>query len=250
MIRALCIVLCACALTGCAARRHLATRDTPSPPATTPSPDPAWTTIGRSTRNRPLEARTVGRGPRRVYLIGGIHGDEPEGQAAALAIAANPPPGATLRILKDLNPDGTAARTRTNARGRDLNRNWPAATFRPGNTSGPRALSEPEADALARDLTAFVPDIILVFHSSRSGPFVNHDGPASELAADFADAARSSDPRWRVVPDMGYPTPGSMGSYFGIDKRLPILTIEFRRGQDPDSTLKAARAGIDALTAR
>lgn len=52
---------------------------------------------------------------------------------------------------------------------------------------------------------------------------------------------------WRIVADMGYATPGSLGTFMGIDRNIPILTIEFRRGQDPDAVLRAARAGFHAL---
>jgi murein peptide amidase A len=208
---------------------------------------PAWQVIGHSINNRPLEAATFGRGPNRVYLIGGIHGDEPEGQLAAVTATAAFPRSATVRVLRDANPDGTRARTRGNTTGRDLNRNWPASNFRASHASGQTPLSEPETAALHRDLHVFAPHVVIVFHSSRSGPFVNYDGPAAHLARAFAAAAAKDDPRWRVVPDMGYPTPGSLGSYIGRDRGIPILTIEFRRGQDAGSAWVAARAGLAAV---
>lgn len=38
----------------------------------------------------------------------------------------------TLRVFEDMNPDGTHASSRFNARGVDLNRNFPASNFRSG----------------------------------------------------------------------------------------------------------------------
>lgn len=232
------LILTCLVLGGCAS-----TRSSERPAA------PAWQEIGRSINDRPLEAATFGRGPTRIYLIGGIHGDEPEGQLAAAVLSASIPRSATVRILRDANPDGTWAKTRGNAAGRDLNRNWPASNFRPSHASGEKPLSEPETAALHRDLHAFAPHVVIVFHSIRSGPFVNYDGPAEHLARAFATAAARKDPRWRVVPDMGYPTPGSLGSHIGRDRKIPILTVEFRRGQDDASALIAARAGIEAVCA-
>jgi len=67
------------------------------------------------------------------------------------------------------------------------------------------------------------------------------------LAALFADAARDVDPRWRVVADMGYSTPGSLGTMVGDEMGIPILTIEFKRGQDSASARSAFAAGLRAV---
>ncbi|MEM1453428.1 MAG: hypothetical protein AAGI22_30270, partial [Planctomycetota bacterium] len=76
------------------------------------------------------------------------------------------------------------------------------------------------------------------------GPFVNYDGPADGFARRFAVAA--GDP-WRVEPSMGYPTPGSLGTWFGVDRNLPILTIEFDRGCPPEESGPALLRGLEAI---
>jgi predicted deacylase len=211
-----------------------------------------WTEFGRSVEGRPLLARTVGQGPLRVLLIGGIHGSEREGLGALDAILADLQAGdsarrATIRVVRDANPDGTDGRRRTNANRVDLNRNWPASSYRAGGSRGRSALSEPETAALAREIEGFDPHIVIVFHSISSGPFVNYDGSAASLAGAFATAAARTDARWRVQPNMGYPTPGSLGAYIGVDQGKPILTIEFERGQSAESAHRAASAGIAAV---
>lgn len=211
------------------------------------APPPGWRTIGLSVRNRPILVAEAGHGPLRILLVGGIHGDETEGRAALEALKQQRNADATIRIVRDLNPDGTAAGRRTNARGYDLNRNWPATNFNPGTSGGPAPLSEPETRVLDDQLRAFRPDIVVVLHSIADGPFVNFDGPAEKLAAAFVPAARASDPSWRVEREMGYETPGSLGSYLGVDRGLPILTVEFRRGQDDASARASLEQGLSAI---
>lgn len=224
----------------------------PTKPAAGVDPPPGapasiWKPIGGSVEGRPLLVAQSGSGPLRIYLIGGVHGDETEGRFVLESVLNQANAAATIRILRDLNPDGTAARRRPNARGRDLNRNWPARNFNPGSTGGPAPLSEPETRALDQDLRAFKPDIVIALHSISIGPLVNYDGPAGGLATAFAGAARTVSPGWHVVADMGYPTSGSLGSYLGIDQQLPILTVEFKRGQDEASATAALRKGLAAV---
>jgi len=218
----------------------------------------SWVVVGDSVDGRPIRATTIGNGSRRIYLIGNIHGNEPEGHGELEDLLSGLRESsvarwATLRVVESANPDGLARGSRHNARGVDLNRNWPASNFRPAGARGSAALSEPETQALHRDLRSFAPDVVIAYHSTAGGPFVNFDGPAeaSEYARAFADAASSATgERWRVVPDMGYPTPGSLGSYLGVDQGAPVLTIEFKRGQSARSARLAGLAGIASVAAR
>jgi|GEM_PF-1329205 len=213
----------------------------------------SWATVGATRSDRPIRAAdvtgpTVGTG-KRVYLIASIHGNEPEGRRGLELIAREIEAAArasaiTLRVVDDANPDGTARGSRGNSLGIDLNRNWPARNFEPAPSRGPSPLSEPETRALAADLDAFKPDLVIVLHSIASGPFVNHDGPAIAIAAAFADGAVQADKRWRVVPNMGYPTPGSLGSFLGGDQGVAVLTIEFKRGQNARSASHALSHGL------
>jgi predicted deacylase len=84
--------------------------------------------IGHSVRGRPIAARVLGpdAAPRRLLLVGCIHGNECAGTAILSALARRPVPmGVQLWLVAELNPDGTAAGTRQNAHGVDLNRNFP-----------------------------------------------------------------------------------------------------------------------------
>ncbi|MEL6328698.1 MAG: M14 family zinc carboxypeptidase [Planctomycetota bacterium] len=210
-------------------------------------------TLARSVEGSPIELRTFGDGPARVLLIGLIHGSEPEGyeQFESLwdTIATDETARrATLHAIPSMNPDGHGRGSRYNVNGIDLNRNWPASNFSPSRRRGDRPLSEPETAAVHAHLESFAPDLLIVFHSISSGPFVDPDGPALGAGAAFVAAAAEVDPRWRLLPDFTNPA-GSLGSYAGLDRGIPTLTIEFDRGQDAALAREAAAAGVLAAIA-
>jgi len=102
-----------------------------------------------------------------MLVVGCIHGNECAGLAIARQLTRTPPPTETdLWVVADLNPDGAANRTRGNAQGVDLNRNFPWRWTRLTGTydSGPRPLSEPETRAAVRLLVRIRPSIAIWFH--------------------------------------------------------------------------------------
>ena len=50
---------------------------------------------------------------------------------------------------------------------------------------------------------------------------VNYDGPSQDLAERMAQSCG-----YTAEESVGYPTPGSMGSYTGIDFQTPTITLE------------------------
>ncbi len=186
----------------------------------------------------------VGHGPRRVLWIGGIHGDEPQGAVATAALAgafrhARLEDRVTLTILEDDNPDGRVRHTRDNANHVDLNRNFPARNFDKTNPEyGGTPLSQPESRALYNLIQRVRPDLVLSCHASRGHPYINYDGPAKAIAARF-----SHDSGLPVEPSnaLGFGTPGSLGSLLGIDRAVPILTIELLRDSSPTAAWNAIR---------
>ena len=110
----------------------------------------------------------------RVLVVGAIHGNETAGRAIVARLrnqASALPGGVALWLVDDMNPDGTAVGTRQNARGVDLNRNFPDGWRRqgsPGDTfhSGPRPLSEPEARRAARLIDRLRPTVTIWYHQA------------------------------------------------------------------------------------
>ena len=125
--------------------------------------------LGYSLDGRPIVAYELGdpASARRVLVVGCVHGNEPAGTAVTTALARRTPPaGVDLWVVPSFNPDGQAADTRGNARGVDLNRNFPWR-WRPlagVYYSGPRALSEPESRIMDALLLRLHPAISIWFH--------------------------------------------------------------------------------------
>jgi hypothetical protein len=155
------------------------------------APAPAWRLLGRSQRYRPI--RLLERGnpqSRRVLVVGCIHGTECAGRAVVRLLARSPAPlHADLWLVDNLNPDGFAAGTRQNARGVDLNRNFPSQ-WRPSGTrgdpeySGPRPLSERETRIARQLILRLHPRVTIWFHQPQG--LVRAWGQSVPVAAKYA----------------------------------------------------------------
>jgi protein MpaA len=187
--------------------------------------------LGKSTEGRAIRGRRFGGPGPALLIFGGIHGDEPATVEALIDLApraaAAPRAGTAIWLLPAVNPDGIAAGRKNSAHDVDLNRNFPARSFvtahAPGYFPGAAPLSEPETRVIADLIADEAVAAVVAVHA----PFacVNHDGPAADWAAAVAAACG-----WPARADIGYPTPGSLGSWLGVDRGLPVLTLELPPG--------------------
>lgn len=161
-----------------------------------------------------------------AILFGAIHGDEPLGVYCLARLAEElvaQPPGRQTWIIPALNIDGLAAGTKNNANDVDLNRNFAASNWvaehNPGYNPGSAPESEPEARALAKLIESTGATRLIALHS----PFrtVNYDGCGKDLAE--AMGQRNG---YGASADIGYPTPGSFGSRYGVDLEFEVITLE------------------------
>ena len=137
----------------------------------TPQPTTRYV-IGYSVEHRPIVAVRLGSAAakRSLLVVGSIAGDEPGGIAVVDALRAHRPiPGVAIWLISNMNPDGLARRTRVNADGVDLNRNfsfaWRAiAPLGSRNYPGPRPLSEPESRAVAAFIRRVRPTLSIWLH--------------------------------------------------------------------------------------
>ncbi len=194
-------------------------------------------------------------GERCLYLLGGVHGDEPEGRDLMIDLLdcwLKNDLGVPVVIIPEFNPDGLIKKTRVNARGVDLNRNMPTKrwgaplTPSPGETdmtryfAGVEPGSEPETRAFIRLLEKYLPCAIVSAHSWRSQ--VNYDGPGREVAEILARFNR-----YPVTTDIGYPTPGSLGEYAGRERQIPTVTLELPEKIDRKDAWEIHRSAFEEL---
>lgn len=171
--------------------------------------------------------RSSNKNARNILIIGVFHGEEPQGeyviqkylQDKDFSRIAN-----HLYFIPCLNPWGKDRGLRVNNKGVDLNRNYPTKnwleTEKDENYSGSSPASEPETKWIINLLEEINPDSILTLHAPLK--CVNYDGPAKELAERISELCD-----YPVVADLGYPTPGSFGTYCGVERNTPTITLEY-----------------------
>jgi protein MpaA len=149
--------------------------------------------IGRSVQGRPIVAWAYGpsTAPRKILVIGVIHGNEQAGLAITSALRRRRVPNdVQLWVVPQLNPDGVAADTRQNARGVDLNRNFPYRwqySSDPTFNSGPRPASEPETRAAMRLIKRIHPVVTITYHQHMD--LVDESGGDRGIARRYAQLA-------------------------------------------------------------
>lgn len=154
----------------------------------------------------------------KILVIGVFHGDEPQGDYLIRKYFEQNPQ-TNLVLIPRLN----SANTRVNPNGVDLNRNFPTKNWKLTEKNeffgGEQPASEAETRFIIDTVEKFNPEIILTLHA----PFkvVNYDGDAKKIAEEI-----SSIIGYPVEENIGYPTPGSFGTWAGIEKGIPTITLE------------------------
>ena len=188
--------------------------------------------IGHTALGRPIEAvrfapADYARARERAILFGAIHGDEPASRLVLERLAdelVERPPGRETWIIPCLNVDGTLAGTKNSANDVDLNRHFAATNWTATHAAGyfPGLVPETEREVRALvDLIARTGATRLVAVHATYRCF-NWDGRGRALAEEMAALA----PGYPATGDLGYPTPGSFGSKYGVDRGLEVVTVE------------------------
>jgi murein peptide amidase A len=191
---------------------------------------------------------------KRIMLVGGVHGDEFSSVSIVFQwmkrLRDDRFQPFYWRVVPLLNPDGLMRipETRTNARGVDLNRNFPTPEWDttampwwisktgrdPRRYPGPQPQSEPETRWLLRHIERYRPHVIISVHA----PFgvLDYDGP-------------------RDPPEqLGFlklhllgTYPGSLGNYAGTYLGVPVITLELPHAGLMPNASQVGRIWTDLL---
>lgn len=183
-----------------------------------------------------------------ILIVGVVHGDEPQGKYLIeeylkthynFLSNSDLPPSSKSPISRRgrlfipcLNPDGLQLNRRTNANNVDINRNFPTKNW--GKNEGDNATcddettnyfggksagGEIETQFLIDTINKYTPSLVMSIHAPYK--VVNYDGPAKEIAEKISDIIK-----YPVEASIGYPTPGSFGTWAGIERNIPTITLE------------------------
>lgn len=164
-----------------------------------------------------------------LLIIGVMHGDEWQGEPLIEKMMKYPPQKNRLLFIPCLNPDGKELKTRQNANLVDLNRNFPTKNWtlseKDDYYGGQSPASEEETKFVIKIIETYHPYAILTIHNPYK--IVNFDGPAQKIAKKFSHLSN-----YPLQEDIGYPTPGSFGTYCGAERKIPTITLELPDDED------------------
>ena len=193
----------------------------------------------------------------RILVIGGTHGDE----LTSVSV--------TFRWIEKLNkyhsglfhwhmvpmmnPDGVLKRgaTRTNQSGVDLNRNMPSDDWHenalkywrqktgenPRRFPGNEPASEPETQWLVDEINLFKPDAIISVHAPYG-------------VVDFDSLLLNVAPRslGKLHLNLLGTYPGSLGNYAGINRNIPVITLELPHAWEMPSDAETTKIWEDIVS--
>lgn len=198
-------------------------------------------TYGSSQLGAPLHVYGPQTTAADILILAAMHGDECD-TTVVLSEALRSVPMDCIKnpVVLSVNPDGALRGTRCNARGVDLNRNWPTSNwsadpvFYRGHgqkhqeielATGSSPASEPETRSLQALVQKLKPRTVVSLHAPLA---CVEDPDGRPLARWIAEQVRLP-----LVPDVGYATPGSFGTW-AVEQGINIITWELPADSLPD----------------
>lgn len=178
---------------------------------------------------------------KKILVISLIHGDETEAGVLGrfwLERLAKLDARNSWRVIPVANPDGVKRKTRANANGVDLNRNFPTVDWSsdaikywekgahksprkfPGHSPG----SEIEVKCLINHIESYAPQFVISIHTPLK--VLDFDGPKVSKKINYNYLP------WRSLGNF----PGSLGRYLWVERQTPVLTAELKQNLPPEQT--------------
>ncbi len=174
--------------------------------------------VGTSVEGRSIYAYYFGTGSKKIVFFGSMHGTESNTQTLLTKwineLETNNtriPSDKTVIVIPTFNPDGIANRTRFNANGVDLNRNfgsssWTSGTYFLSNYyplgGGATAFSEPETLAIKNLILNQSPYLAISYHSAAGYVIPSNTAYGISMAHTYSDMSGYS-----------YVSPGASGAF-------------------------------------
>lgn len=212
---------------------------------------------GASVDGIPLTVYVPDSGSADILILASIHGDEDETTVVVSeALRCLPRGDLSAAVILCGNPDGMLRGTRGNARGVDLNRNFPTSNWSPDPvcyksrandardialSPGSKPASEPETTALISLIDRLRSRAVISLHSALA---CVDDAGGSHLGRQLAE--RCALP---LLTDIGYATPGSMGTW-AAERRLNLVTWELENGSLYELKDRNVPILLDLMTGR
>lgn len=170
--------------------------------------------------------------PKKIMVISLIHGDETHAGSLGrfwLERLEKIDPRNSWRIIPVANPDGFNNKTRNNANGIDINRNFPTVDWSsdaikfwekysqksPRKFPGYAAASELETQCIIKHIEEYKPDFVISIHTPLN--VLDFDGPKIKKV-NYGYLP------WRSLGNF----PGSLGRYMWVERQTPVLTTELK----------------------
>ena len=178
-----------------------------------------------------------------TLVIGVVHGDEYQGEILIDKYMSEIKKENVL-FIPCLNPDGRDLKTRTNSNGVDINRNFPTENWilsdKDNYYGGENPSSEIETQFVINVIEKYKPKSIITLHTPYK--IVNYDGPAKELAGMISKIIK-----YPVEESVGYTTPGSFGTWAGVERNVPIITLEMDEEESIENLYKPIKTIFNNL---
>ena len=163
--------------------------------------------------------------PKNIFVIGVVHGDEPMGEFFINEYLKNK----NRRLKNNLYyiPRLNFSNTRKNKNNVDINRNfpcknWKLTSFSDDYFGGFEPNSEIETQFTVGLMKEINFDAVVTIHAPYK--IINFDGENNPLTIPLAQKI-SDILGYPLQKDIGYPTPGSLGTY-GAERNIPVITVE------------------------